>query len=167
MHLSSAAASTFSSSLTFMASSLLPSHCRLLLLLPADVPRVFSHAGVRLKQILTTNHPEKLDPALIRPGRVSKQMYMGHLSLASALQMVRHYFCSTTCGELTAGEVEAFSAVFPVRRSLLFDQLLLLPIPHRERLPGRVGQASAAIMPPTRNFVRLHSVASAWRPGAR
>ena len=26
---------------------------------------------------MTTNHPEKLDPALIRPGRINKQILMG------------------------------------------------------------------------------------------
>jgi ATP-dependent 26S proteasome regulatory subunit len=28
-------------------------------------------------QIMTTNHPEKLDPALIRPGRINKKIYLG------------------------------------------------------------------------------------------
>jgi ATP-dependent 26S proteasome regulatory subunit len=26
---------------------------------------------------MTTNHPEKLDPALIRPGRIDKILYLG------------------------------------------------------------------------------------------
>ena len=28
--------------------------------------------------IMTTNHPEKLDPALIRPGRINKRLHLGH-----------------------------------------------------------------------------------------
>jgi chaperone BCS1 len=42
--------------------------------------------------IMTTNHPEKLDPALIRPGRVNKKVYLGRIKVAQALAMMRHYF---------------------------------------------------------------------------
>ncbi|CAD7700066.1 unnamed protein product [Ostreobium quekettii] len=58
--------------------------------------------------VMTTNHPEKLDPALIRPGRVNKQLYLGYLRLEEALQMVEHYF-----GELTETEKYSFTSVFP------------------------------------------------------
>uniref|UniRef100_A0A383VM89 AAA+ ATPase domain-containing protein n=1 Tax=Tetradesmus obliquus TaxID=3088 RepID=A0A383VM89_TETOB len=42
--------------------------------------------------VMSTNHPEKLDPALIRPGRINKKVYMGNLAAAEALAMVQHYF---------------------------------------------------------------------------
>lgn len=42
--------------------------------------------------IMTTNHPEKLNPALIRPGRINKQILMGYLMPADAWSMVLHYF---------------------------------------------------------------------------
>ena len=42
--------------------------------------------------IMTTNHPEKLDPALIRPGRINKRVYLGYLKPRQAMQMVEHYF---------------------------------------------------------------------------
>ena len=42
--------------------------------------------------IMTTNHPEKLDPALIRPGRINKRVFLGYLKPRQALQMVEHYF---------------------------------------------------------------------------
>lgn len=29
--------------------------------------------------IMTTNHPETLDPALIRPGRIDKRIYLGYM----------------------------------------------------------------------------------------
>ena len=47
--------------------------------------------------IMTTNHPERLDPALIRPGRINKKLLLGYLQLPAAREMVRHYF-----GEISA-----------------------------------------------------------------
>jgi mitochondrial chaperone BCS1 len=52
--------------------------------------------------VMTTNHPEVLDPALIRPGRINKKVYMGYLHAQEALQMVRHYFPD---GELSDEQV--------------------------------------------------------------
>jgi len=46
--------------------------------------------------VMTTNHPEKLDPALIRPGRVNMQIYMGYLKADDAKFMMRHYFTHAT-----------------------------------------------------------------------
>ena len=57
---------------------------------------------------MTTNHPEKLDPALIRPGRINKQIYLGYMRLEQALQLTEHYF-----GELDEAERQAFGEVFP------------------------------------------------------
>eukprot|EP00937_MAST-01D_sp_MAST-1D-sp2_P000264 g264.t1 len=45
--------------------------------------------------IMTSNHPEKLDPALIRPGRVNLKLYLGHIELPEAEEMVAHYFATT------------------------------------------------------------------------
>jgi SpoVK/Ycf46/Vps4 family AAA+-type ATPase len=45
-----------------------------------------------LQVIMTTNHPEKLDPALVRPGRINKKMLLGYLHLPEAVKMVEHYF---------------------------------------------------------------------------
>lgn len=42
--------------------------------------------------IMTTNHPEKLDAALIRPGRIDKKIYLGYMEYPEACQMVEHYF---------------------------------------------------------------------------
>ena len=40
---------------------------------------------------LTSNHPEKLDPALIRPGRVDKRFHLGLLTKELALRMCQHF----------------------------------------------------------------------------
>ena len=42
--------------------------------------------------VMTTNHPEKLDSALIRPGRIDKTIYMGLIKAKSAAKMIQHYF---------------------------------------------------------------------------
>jgi len=42
--------------------------------------------------IMTTNHPEKLDPALIRPGRVDKKFLLTFMCGTQSALMVQHYF---------------------------------------------------------------------------
>jgi len=57
--------------------------------------------------IMTTNHPEKLDPALIRPGRINKQILMGYLLPRDAFLMMQHYF-----GEASEVQKNRFFAAF-------------------------------------------------------
>jgi len=42
--------------------------------------------------IMTTNHPEMLDPALIRPGRIDKKLMLGYMHPADVSAMIEHYF---------------------------------------------------------------------------
>lgn len=56
---------------------------------------------------MTTNHPEKLDPALIRPGRINRKIYLGRLAVEAAMGMVRHYF-----GEVSAADEASLRTVF-------------------------------------------------------
>ena len=42
--------------------------------------------------VMTTNHPEKLDPALIRPGRIDKIVELGYMTGECVLQLLKHYF---------------------------------------------------------------------------
>lgn len=50
--------------------------------------------------VMTTNHPEKLDPALIRPGRVNKRLFLGYMTPCDAGRMVKHYFSDALDCEL-------------------------------------------------------------------
>jgi chaperone BCS1 len=45
-----------------------------------------------LKFIVTTNHLDRLDPAIIRPGRIDDVVEVGPLSLTSARQMFRAFY---------------------------------------------------------------------------
>ena len=45
--------------------------------------------------IMTSNHPQVLDPALIRPGRIDKILYMGPLIADDAILMIQHYYQTT------------------------------------------------------------------------
>ena len=41
---------------------------------------------------MTTNHPEILDPALIRPGRIDQKLLLAYMKWRNVVQMVEHYF---------------------------------------------------------------------------
>jgi hypothetical protein len=42
--------------------------------------------------IMTTSHPEMLDPALIRPGRIDKEIMLGHIQACDVIEMLVNYF---------------------------------------------------------------------------
>ena len=52
--------------------------------------------------VMTSNHPEMLDPALIRPGRIDKQLLLSYLGYQDLVKMLEHYFEI----ELNAKQVE-------------------------------------------------------------
>lgn len=54
--------------------------------------------------IMTTNKPERLDGALVRPGRVDMKVHLGRISRKSAEQMFLRMFAPDTTRKLVAGE---------------------------------------------------------------
>lgn len=48
--------------------------------------------------IMTTNKPERLDPALVRPGRVDMKVHLGNISRKSAEEMFLRMFTPDTVG---------------------------------------------------------------------
>lgn len=66
--------------------------------------------GHNLIFIFTTNHPEKLDPALLRPGRIDKKVLFGYMSQNEFKKMVKVYF-DKDCGDcLVRGDLTAAEA---------------------------------------------------------
>jgi SpoVK/Ycf46/Vps4 family AAA+-type ATPase len=55
--------------------------------------------------IMTTNHPEMLDPALIRPGRVDKKLLLGYMTSTDIICMLELYF-QTVLDEWQVARVE-------------------------------------------------------------
>ncbi|KAF1335899.1 Mitochondrial chaperone bcs1-b, partial [Globisporangium splendens] len=60
--------------------------------------------------IMTTNHPEKLDPALIRPGRVNKKLLLSHMGVPQIQEMIEYYCMAKSTPEQSRSLTEAFSA---------------------------------------------------------
>mmetsp|Transcript_13587 Transcript_13587/g.20272 ORF Transcript_13587/g.20272 Transcript_13587/m.20272 type:complete len:608 (+) Transcript_13587:202-2025(+) len=44
--------------------------------------------------IMTSNHPELLDSALLRPGRINIKLYLGFIEAQDAVDMASHYFAA-------------------------------------------------------------------------
>jgi len=42
--------------------------------------------------VMTTNHPEILDPAHIRPGRIDQKLLLGYMKWPNVVDMINHYF---------------------------------------------------------------------------
>jgi len=61
--------------------------------------------------IMTTNHPGKLDSALIRPGRIDKPIYMGLMKATSASEMIQHYF---NCNDLEKSQINRLESLLGV-----------------------------------------------------
>lgn len=61
--------------------------------------------------VMTTNHPEKLDSALIRPGRIDKCIYMGYMKSPAAIDMIKHYF---SIQDLDVGQIRRLEELLGV-----------------------------------------------------
>ncbi|KAG1705421.1 hypothetical protein DVH05_004350 [Phytophthora capsici] len=64
--------------------------------------------------IMTTNHPEKLDPALVRPGRVNKKLLLGYMGCIHVQQMIEYYCVA----KLDEGQVRRLHEAFEVSSQL-------------------------------------------------
>ena len=76
--------------------------------------------------IMTTNHPELLDPALIRPGRIDKRILLAYMSGPDAIGMIEHYFQST----LTEPQKESVVTIFDDRLNMTPAELEQMSAEH-------------------------------------
>lgn len=81
---------------------------------------VFSRDGRIL--IMTTNHPERIDPALLRPGRADRQEHIGELDRVEVIEMCRRFGAEYVAEEVT----------LPIAPAALQERLL------RERATERI-----------------------------
>lgn len=58
--------------------------------------------------VMTSNNPESLDPALVRPGRIDRKVYLGHCTPSHAAKLLRKFF-----PDAANDDVVAFRAAVP------------------------------------------------------
>ena len=66
--------------------------------------------GNNLIFIFTTNHPDKLDPALLRPGRIDKKVLFGYMNQSEFEKMTNVYFGRGCDGCLVRDDLTAAEA---------------------------------------------------------
>lgn len=64
---------------------------------------------------MTTNYPERLDPALIRPGRVDFKEYVGFCSQYQLEQMFRRFYEKSTTTDGSTSDCTAYAQAFAER----------------------------------------------------
>ena len=87
--------------------------------------------------VMTTNHPEILDPALIRPGRIDQRLLLGYMRWENIVEMIEHYF---QLGKKPEGGLD-FDLVKRVREAVLGNDAKGLPA--LSLTPAQVEQLSA------------------------
>jgi len=87
--------------------------------------------------VMTTNHPEILDPALIRPGRIDQQLLLGYMNPANVVDMINHYFQLKEDGKEGLSE----NLVARIRKAILGNGTR--GVPGLKLTPAQVEQLSA------------------------
>jgi mitochondrial chaperone BCS1 len=78
--------------------------------------------------VMTTNHIEKLDEALLRPGRIDYKLYLGKASDRQKVELYRRFF-----PELSETEAREFVEASRHTETMAEFQGLLLALEHEER----------------------------------
>merc|ERR1711991_404252 len=83
--------------------------------------------------VMTTNHPELLDPALIRPGRIDLKLLLGYMKVDHIVEMINHYFQLENSGGLQSKLVARLKHAVAGNEALGIPPLQLTPA-HVEQL---------------------------------
>ncbi len=78
------------------------------------------HAPENVIFVMTTNHVEALDPALLRPGRIDYRLLLGGATESQKVELYRRFF-----PEETKGEARRFAQVHRAETMAEFQGLLL------------------------------------------
>ena len=104
--------------------------------------------------IMTTNHPESLDPALIRPGRVDKRLLLGYMAVPNIALMLEHYFQR----KFTESQVQRLDSIINGDKKQKFRLNLT---------PAQVEQLAAEHEQLENLFLALEKMAGAVRPRSK
>jgi chaperone BCS1 len=89
--------------------------------------------------IMTTNHIERLDPALIRPGRADVHIEIKNPSHAQIEKMIRRFY-----PEVTDGEVRAFLKAIP-ERSVGMSVVQSICLANKRSVQGAISSAYSLV----------------------
>ncbi|KAK4497500.1 hypothetical protein PRZ48_011951 [Zasmidium cellare] len=108
--------------------------------------------------ILTTNKPERLDSALVRPGRIDFKVYLGNISRASAAQMFMRMFAPDLLGKnmmrehrRTRSSAKSLESGDALNDFVTLEQLKMLAKRFSEQIPENVFTPSQL-----QGFFQLH-----------
>uniref|UniRef100_A0A0E0LF44 AAA+ ATPase domain-containing protein n=1 Tax=Oryza punctata TaxID=4537 RepID=A0A0E0LF44_ORYPU len=105
-----------------------------------------SCVGERL-MVFTTNHPERLDPALLRPGRMDRKIKLGYCSPAALRVLAKNYLGVGDEGcEDPADEPDTVNDLMAEAEGLLAGGVLITPADIAEVFMGCDGAGATAAL---------------------
>jgi mitochondrial chaperone BCS1 len=112
---------------------------------------------------LTTNHPERLDPALVRPGRIDRKIELGYATSDQAARMFRWFFAGHPLGGAWVARLaESFAERLQDETSPAAIQEHLLR--HRDDPAEAVATFGGGMRPPVAEPLRNGHVAAGSSP---
>lgn len=96
------------------------------------------HAPENVLFVMTTNHIESLDLALLRPGRIDYKLYLGKAADAQKLELYRRFF-----PEATESEAREFVEAHAFAETMAEFQGLLLGLERDSEDPGLIFAGSS------------------------